>query len=159
MAGDTYTVERSVAVAAPPERVYAEIADFRNWPHWSPWEDVDPALERTYSGPQSGVGATYAWSGNRRAGRGRMEILEATPPSTVRIDLVFEKPFKARNDTAFTIAPSGAGALVTWTMTGKRTLATKAIGVFKSMDGFLGPDFERGLAQLKATVERPPTAS
>jgi hypothetical protein len=158
MAADTYTVERSVRVAAPADRVYAEIADFRNWPHWSPWEDVDPALERTYSGSESGVGAVYAWSGNRRAGRGRMEILEANAPSHVRIDLVFEKPFKARNDTAFTIAPSGSGAQVTWTMTGRRTLATKVIGIFRSMDSFLGPDFERGLAQLKATVEQAPPA-
>jgi uncharacterized protein YndB with AHSA1/START domain len=157
MAADTYTVERSVEVAAPPERIYAEIADFRNWPHWSPWEDIDPALERTYSGPASGVGAGYAWSGNRKAGQGHMEILEATVPSRVRIDLVFEKPFKARNDTAFTITPSAEGAVVTWTMTGRRTLATRAIGIFKSMDSFLGPDFERGLARLKATSERPPS--
>jgi uncharacterized protein YndB with AHSA1/START domain len=158
MAADTYTVERSTRIEAPPERVYAEIADFRNWPHWSPWEGLDPGMERTYSGADSGVGAAYAWSGNRRAGRGRMEIVDASEPSRVGIDLRFEKPFKSRSDTAFTIAPSGDGALVTWSMTGPTTLATKVMGIFKSMDALVGPDFERGLARLKATSERPGSA-
>ena len=153
MAEDTYTVERSTRIDAPPARVYAQIANFRQWPKWSPWEDVDPNLQRTYSGAESGLGAVYAWSGNRKAGQGRMEITEADEPSLVRIDLVFEKPWKARNDTSFVIRPEGLGSHVTWSMTGQRTLITKAMGVFKSMDKFLGPDFEKGLARLKATAE------
>jgi uncharacterized protein YndB with AHSA1/START domain len=155
MAGDTYTVERSVTVQAPPERVYPHVVDFRNWPAWSPWEDVDPDLDRTYSGADAGTGAVYAWSGNRKAGRGRMEITEAVEPSLVRIDLRFEKPFKARNDTRFTITPDGSGSRVTWTMTGTKTLMTKAMGVFTSMDKLLGPDFEKGLARLKVAAEAP----
>jgi uncharacterized protein YndB with AHSA1/START domain len=153
MAGDTYTVERSVLIAAPAPRVFEQVADFRNWPHWSPWEGLDPELKRTYSGAETGTGAVYAWSGNRRAGKGRMEIVEAVDPSEVRIDLVFEKPWKARNDTAFTIRREGDQSRVTWSMTGRRTVLTRVMGVFKSMDAFLGPDFERGLAQLKAAVE------
>ena len=153
MAADTYTVVRSTTIDAPPDRVYGEISDFHRWASWSPWEDIDPALNRSYSGAQSGTGAVYQWSGNRRAGQGRMEIVEATEPSQVRIDLVFEKPFKARNDTDFAIVPEGSGSRVTWTMSGKRTIATRMIGLFKSMDAFLGPDFERGLARLKATAE------
>ena len=155
MADQTYTVERSATINAAPERVYDQIADFHNWTQWSPWEDVDPALERTYSGAGSGKGATYAWSGNRKAGRGRMQITDATNPSTVAIDLVFEKPFKARNDTVFTIVPEGSESRVTWSMTGKRTLVTKLMGIFKSMDAFLGPDFEKGLARLKVAAQGP----
>jgi uncharacterized protein YndB with AHSA1/START domain len=153
MAGDTFTVQRSARIDAPPARVYAEIADFRMWTRWSPWEDVDPNLQRTYSGAESGLGAAYNWSGNRTAGQGRMEITEAVEPSLVRIDLLFEKPWKARNDTSFTIRPEGSGSHVTWSMTGQKTLMTKAMGIFKSMDTFLGPDFEKGLARLKAAAE------
>ena len=156
MADDTYSVERSTLIDAPPERIYAAIADFRRWREWSPWEDVDPGLERTYSGADSGPGARYAWSGNRKAGKGTMEITSAEAPSRIDIDLVFEKPFKARNDTVFAIAPEGAGSSrVTWTMTGRKTLMTKVMGVFKSMDAMVGPDFEKGLARLKSTAERP----
>ena len=155
MTDDTYTVVRSARIEAPPARIYDQIADFHNWPNWSPWEDVDPELKRTYSGAESGTGAVYGWSGNRKAGQGRMEITDATEPSKVQIDLVFEKPWKARNDTDFTIEPEGSGSRVTWSMTGKKTLMTKLMGIVKSMDKLLGPDFERGLGRLKATTEKP----
>lgn len=154
MAEDTYTVQRSATVDAPPQRVYDQIADFHNWPNWSPWEGLDPAMRRTYAGPASGVGSVYSWSGNRKAGQGRMEIIQATAPSSVLIDLLFEKPWKSRNTTTFTIAPEGPGSRVTWTTTGKKTLVTKIMGVFKSMDAMIGPDFEKGLSRLKEYLRR-----
>ncbi|MGQ0845261.1 MAG: SRPBCC family protein [Sporichthyaceae bacterium] len=150
---DTFTVARETTVAAPPERVYAEIVDLRRWQAWSPWEGIDPDLKREYTGAATGTGAVYAWTGNRKVGQGRMEIVEATAPSKVKIDLQFLKPFKARNETVFDVVPDGAGSRVVWTMTGKKTLMTKAMGVFKSMDDLVGRDFERGLATLKATAE------
>ena len=70
MADDTYTVTRSATIDAPPERVYEQIVDFHNWTNWSPWEDLDPELKRTYSGSESGKGAAYAWTGNRKVGQG-----------------------------------------------------------------------------------------
>lgn len=154
MADDTYTVERSVQIAAPPERIYDQIVDFHNWTNWSPWEDRDPDLKRTYSGSGAGPGAVYGWSGNRKAGQGRMEITDAAEPSSVHIDLQFEKPFKSRSETLFSISPEGSGSRVTWTMSGKKTLMTKAMGIFTSMDKLIGPDFEKGLDKLKATAER-----
>jgi hypothetical protein len=154
MTDNVYTVERFATIDAPPARVYSEIVDFRNWTKWSPWEGIDPTLTRTYSGAESGTGAVYAWSGNRKAGQGRMAITGTTEYSSVQIDLVFEKPFKARNATLFTIHPEGSGCRVTWSMTGKKTVMTRAMGIFKSMDKMVGPDFEKGLLQLKTTIER-----
>src|SRR6478735_11795761 len=79
----TYTVERSATINADPAHVYAQVVDFHRWTVWSPWEELDPHLQRTYSGPEAGVGATYAWKGNRKAGEGRMEITRADEPETV----------------------------------------------------------------------------
>ena len=81
MAEDSYTVERSVRIDAPSQRIYDQIADFRNWTSWSPWEGLDPDLERSYTGAESGEGAVYGWSGNRKAGQGHMEVTEADQPS------------------------------------------------------------------------------
>lgn len=156
MAESKYTVTRSTTIAATPDRVYDELADFRNWQRWSPWEDLDPDLRRTYSGAESGTGSVYAWSGNRKAGQGRMEMTEAVRPSRVAIDLAFEKPWKARNDTGFVITPDGAGSRVTWTMTGDKTLMTRVLGLFTSMDKMVGRDFEKGLARLKTVAEAGP---
>jgi hypothetical protein len=153
MADDTYTVERSVDVDAPPERVYAEVVDLHRWTAWSPWEDLDPDLRRSYTGPESGTGSVYEWSGNRKAGQGRMEITGTQAPGDVRIALDFLKPFKSHTEVAFAIRPAGEGSAVTWTLTGRRTLMLRVLGLFTSMDKMIGPDFEKGLARLKTTAE------
>jgi hypothetical protein len=147
--GDTFTVERSKVVSAPPDRVHDAIADFHRWEQWSPWHDIDPEMTTSYSGAESGVGAVYEWSGNRKAGQGRMEITGNTPQE-VTVDLRFLKPFKAENTTTFRLAPEGDGTRVTWTMVGPRTFMTKVMGIFKSMDAMVGPDFEKGLDRLDA---------
>ena len=154
MADDTYTVTRSLTIDAPAARIYEQIVNFHHWTSWSPWEGLDPGLRRTYSGAESGTGAIYMWSGNRKAGQGRMEITGTTEPSRVQIDLAFEKPFRSRRDTVFTIQPEGSGSRVTWLMTGKKTFMTRVMGIFTSMDKLIGPDFEKGLADLKSTAEK-----
>ena len=151
MAG--YTITRSVEVAAEPTTVHALVDDFHEWTKWSPWEDVDPALTRTYSGSDRGVGAHYFWSGNRKAGQGSMEIVSSTPHA-IRVKLVFEKPWKAENPVEFRFAPSGAGTRVTWTMSGQNTGMAAVFAKVVNMDKMLGKDFDRGLARLKAVAEK-----
>jgi uncharacterized protein YndB with AHSA1/START domain len=148
-----FEVVRQATIGAPPERVHSLIDDFHAWRQWSPWEDVDPALRREYSGSESGVGARYAWEGNRRAGKGSMEIVGSTP-ERIDVRLSFEKPWKATNAVAFTLTPAGDQATeVTWRMTGTNTgVAALFYRVF-SMDRRLGTDFEKGLAQMKAAAE------
>ena len=115
---DSFRIERSAVLKAPPEKIFALINDFHPWPAWSPWEKVDPALKRSYSGAPSGKGAAYAWEGNNKVGSGRMEILESVPASRIAIKLDFLKPFEAHNMAEFTLAPAGGGTTVTWAMSG-----------------------------------------
>ena len=152
---DTYTVTRSAVVPAPPERVFALIDDFHHWAEWSPWQKLDPAMKATYSGPASGVGAVYAWEGNKQVGKGRMEITESMPPRKVGIKLDFIEPFASNNTTDLTLAAEGTGTRVTWTMTGNHNFMSKLMSVFVSMDAMIGKDFERGLDNLKTAVATP----
>jgi uncharacterized protein YndB with AHSA1/START domain len=149
----TFTVQRCIAIAAPTERVYDAIVDFHRWTDWSPWEGIDPNMQRRYSGPDAGVGATYEWEGSRKVGKGRMEIVDTTAPGSVDIKLDFLKPFKSHSQTRFALAPEGDTTKVTWTMKGPKTFATKVMGIFTSMDKLVGKDFEKGLAQLKTVAE------
>jgi hypothetical protein len=154
--GSTYTVERSAVINADLAQVLEQLVDFHRWPAWSPWEDVDPAMHRTYSGPEQGVASVYEWSGNRRAGQGRMEItsLERTEDDgRVVIDLRFVKPFRSETTSTFAVHREGAGTRVTWRLVGPQTLATRVMGVFTSMDRLVGKDFEKGLTRLRAVTE------
>ena len=151
----SYTVTRSSTIDAPPDRIYAQIIDFHHWAAWSPWEDLDPDLRKTFSGPASEPGATYEWSGNRKAGQGKMKIVEANEHSRISIALDFLKPFKSSSTTTFDLEPNGAETTVTWTMIGPTTLMTRLMGLFTSMDKMIGPDFEKGLDRLKSASEAP----
>jgi hypothetical protein len=153
MQPDSYSVTRSASIKAPPDQLIAMIADFNRWRDWSPWEKLDPAMHRTISTPASGPGATYAWTGNKDVGKGRMDIASVTPNQVV-INLEFIEPFASRNMTAFTVTPAGDGSKVVWTMSGPMAFPSKIMAVFVSMDRMIGKDFERGLAQMKALAER-----
>lgn len=148
-----YSVERGITVNAPAHLVHGLINDFHQWTSWSPWEDLDPALERTYSGPEEGQGARYDWKGNRKAGQGGMVITGSTAEG-VDINIEFLKPFKATNQTRFDITPSGNGTKIRWVMTGEQKGLMSLLGKVYSMDKMIGPDFEKGLARLKAVAEK-----
>ncbi len=152
---DSFRIARSLAIKAPAERIYPLVADFHRWGGWSPYEKLDPAMKRTFGGPESGVGATYAWAGNGQAGAGTMRITEAEPPSRVVIDLAFTEPFQANNTATFTLTPEGDGTLVTWAMAGQSSFPFKVMGLFFDADQMIGQDFETGLASLKKLAEAP----
>ncbi|MGB2718489.1 MAG: SRPBCC family protein [Rhodococcus sp. (in: high G+C Gram-positive bacteria)] len=147
-------VERSAVVRADAASVHALIDDFHQWVKWSPYEGVDPDLKRTYTGPDAGVGASYSWSGNRKAGAGTMIITESTPERRIVLDLAFTKPFKNRNVTTFLLEPVADGTRVTWRMSGKQNKLFALIGKVFSMDKLVGPDFEKGLRQLATVAEK-----
>lgn len=142
---------REIQIDAAPAAVMPLLDDFHNWTAWSPWEEMDPDLKRTYSGAERGAGAQYAWEGNNKVGTGRMEITNATD-ELVEIDLEFLKPFKARNKTVFQVTGNPAGTRVVWTMSGERN-ALMAIAGKLFFDKAIGKDFDRGLAKLKAAAE------
>ena len=149
-----FLIVRTRTFAAPPEVVFDYVSDFHRWTEWSPWEKLDPDLVRTHSGAPSGKGAIYEWSGNKKVGKGRMEIIGEQPPNRLDIKLDFLAPFEAHNQSVMTLEPGGAGTRMVWTMNGHANFMTKLMSVFMNMDKLIGADFERGLANLKAVVER-----
>jgi uncharacterized protein YndB with AHSA1/START domain len=151
---DEFRVERRARISAPPEKVYPLLVDFHQWPSWSPWEKLDPNLTRRHSGAPSGVGAIYEWEGNKKVGKGRMEIRKAVPPSLIVIMLDFIEPWASHNTSEFTLASSSNATDVTWTMHGPSLFTAKLMSLFVSMDKLVGKDFERGLANLKEAAER-----
>ncbi len=151
---DDYVVERTKTIAAPPADVFALVGNLERWDDFSPWADMDPDMTKTYNGEPGAVGSTYHWTGNRKVGEGTMTITDSTPDERVVLDLKFIKPFKSESVTELELTPAGDGTEVTWRMTGATTFMVKVMSLFgKSMDKMVGPDFEKGLTQLKTVTE------
>jgi uncharacterized protein YndB with AHSA1/START domain len=155
---DTFSVERTASVTAPPEKIFPLIDDFHQWRSWSPYENKDPAMQRSFSGAASGKGAVYGWDGNSNVGSGRMEILDSAEPAKIVIKLDFLKPFEAHNTAEFTMLPQGDSThvttTVTWRMRGPAPFMSKLMQVFMNLDHMIGKDFEIGLANLKRLAEK-----
>ena len=147
----TFSQSREIVIDTAPARVHRLLDDFHAWQGWSPWEELDPDLTRTFSGPDRGVGSHYAWQGNKKVGTGNMTITESTP-ERITIDLEFLKPFKASNTTVFELQPVGEGTRVVWTMAGERNALMAAAGKLY-FDKAIAKDFDRGLSKLKALAE------
>jgi hypothetical protein len=146
-----FKIERSEVVAAAPEIVHGQVNDFTKWAVWSPWVKMEPEAKLTYSDNPVGVGATYAWEGDK-TGAGVMTLTESTPEA-IAIDLNFTKPFKAENKVVFTFFPIHGGTRITWTMTGQNNFVGKALALFMDMDKMVGGDFEKGLKDIKRQSE------
>ena len=151
---NTLRVQRAASIRAPADRIFPLINDFHQWRGWSPYENKDPVMKRTYEGAESGKGAVYAWDGNKNVGSGRMEILEASAPSKIIIKLDFFKPFEGHNTAEFTMLPQGDVTNLTWTMHGPAIFMSKLMQVFINLDHMIGRDFEVGLANLKNLAEK-----
>jgi hypothetical protein len=152
-----YRVERKLEVATSPDFVFYEINDLRRFAgilvlFGTPLDKSDPDLQKTVTGPEYGVGQSYAWKG-KEAGKGKMTIEESVPAERVGIRLVFEEPMASTSLCALTIAGTPTGSVVTWTMTGEHNFLGKVLGMFMNMDKMLGADLEKGLALLKTAAE------
>jgi len=150
---DTFRVQRTASIKAPPEKIFPLIDNLHSNARWSPYYRKDPAMRGAYSGPDSGAGAQFDFDGNREVGSGRVTITDSARPGRVTMRLQMFKPMAVDNVVEFTLASRGETTDVTWAMQGKLPYLAKILHIFWDMDSMVGRDFEAGLANLKAIVE------
>jgi len=146
-------VTRSIDIAAPPAKVFAIVGDYRRFQEYSPWADLAPDIQYTFEGPQTGVGQKMIWtSDNASVGSGSQTITDYVPPTHVASDLEFGGLGNAV--TTWDLAPSGGGTKATWTFRMRLTgIVERWFGLM--FDRWIGADYEKGLAKLKAAAEKP----
>lgn len=154
---NTWRVEQSIVINAPPERIHPFLDELRRWQDWAVWnKEMDPKVVWTYEGPERGVGARWAWNGPVM-GRGRMEIVKSDPAQGLEVDEAIESD-QVNAHTRFTYSAQGGATKVTWVDEG--TLPPVIGGYFHGMlEDMLSENFSKGLAKLKVVVEAlPPPA-
>lgn len=152
---DTFSIERTVLVHAPAERLVPLIQDLRQFSRWNPFEKKDPAIKRQYGGPAAGEGATLDFEGNDQTGQGRVSVVRVVPPQEVHMTLDMVKPMVCHNAIVFRLQTVPQGTQVTWAMSGAVPYLGKLVHLFFSMERMVGGEFEAGLADLKALAEHP----
>ena len=146
-------LERSITANVSQEKAYKSLRSLKNFDQWSPWSDRDPNQERGYKGKEGEVGSIAWWKGNKDVGEGEQEVKQLEPYSYIETELRFLKPFKAVNKAYWRIAPEGEGCKVTWGFDAKFQMPMNIMFLFISMEGPIGKDYEKGLAQWKTFVE------
>ncbi len=147
-------VSRDIAINAPPDKVFGYVNDLRKFDEWSPWAKRDPDMQQTYSGPDSGVGQKVAWQSDKDdVGSGTQEIVESTPPSHVETALDFGEMGTAT--ATFDLEGFDGGTRITWGF--KTDLGNNPFMRWMGLmfDGWIGKDYEEGLAHLKTLAEKP----
>lgn len=153
----TAHVERSIVINARPATVFTVLNGFRQFNQWSPWAEYDPDMKLVFEGPPAGVGARYNWSGNEQVGIGSQEILESTPHRFIKLKLVFGD-FPGEFVSSYALEPEGEGTRLIWAFDADygNSVMGRYFGLLS--DSMIGPDYEKGLAKLKAFAEALPAA-
>ncbi|MFD2245189.1 SRPBCC family protein [Pontibacter ruber] len=145
-------VERSMVINAPAWLTYEQVNNLKNWEKWSPWKQADPEIRLDYQGPAAGNGAQYSWKSRRRVlGTGKLTIADTEPNKRIVTEMYFVH--KGRGIATHTFEETPEGTLVTWAVDSKlgHNPVKKYAGLF--WGSLIGPDFERGLSNLKIVAE------
>lgn len=148
----TTVVERSTIIAAPVESVYPHISSLKESWKWSPWKDADKDQKTTFSGTDGAVGSIQEWVGDT-VGTGSQELTELEPNKHVGSSLKFIEPFESQAKVDLDLTPDGEGSKLTWKMTSQNNFIGRVMNVFMDMDKMVGPEFEKGLMNLKTMTE------
>lgn len=154
-----FRVERSIDIAAPAGKLFPLLDDLRQQRLWSPYEQKDPDMKRTYSGAERGVGAIYEWNGDKNIGAGRQEIVSATANERIEGKIDFFRPMKANNRFELLLKPAANGTNVngtnvTWAIFGPMPFSSRIFSIFMNFDRMIGNEFEKGLIELRALAEK-----
>lgn len=152
----TFSISRTIEIAAPAGTVFPLIDSMRAFNRWNPFLKPDPNAQVAYSGPEHGIGAAQDWSGNSQIGSGRVEITDSVADRAVAMRLIMRAPIAAENAVQFALDSHAGTTRVTWTMSGESSLLPRIIHLFISMDRMVGDRFVEGLRALRALAESQP---
>lgn len=148
-----FRVAREIAISAPVEKIFPYLNNQKKMNEWNPWTELDPAAKITFSGPDEGVGSRSDWDGGKQLGTGSATITESMP-SRIKVKLEYVKPFQMSQDAEYTLTPSGAQTVVSWSVEGENSFLGRVMCTIMNMKKSIGDTFDKGLAKLKTLAEK-----
>lgn len=147
----SFYVTRTAEIDKPIEQVFKSATDYTLRAKWDPWLEQEPTAEVKVENVPGMIGSWYEWKGEE-IGSGRMEILEVEMPFKIVSSLNFIEPFESSSTVIWEFEPMEGKTKVTWGFKGDAAYPMERI-FLANIDGQIGPDFEKGLANFKKLVE------
>jgi uncharacterized protein YndB with AHSA1/START domain len=153
---EEYQIKREVIIDVKPEAVFPYLISMKKADQWMPWKEIDPKVETSYEGPEEGVGSISSWNSPGSMGTGKAEVIAVTENQLVKTKITYTKPMQMSQDSEFILTPIGETTQMTWIVRGKQPFFARLMCVilFMNMDKYVGGMFEKGLNNLKLSVER-----
>jgi len=151
-----YAVERQITINKPEPEVFDFIKHIKNQDQYSVWNNIDPAMKKTYTGTDGTVGFISAWeSTNKNVGKGEQEITNIAEGDRIDMKLKFKEPFEAEDDAYMATESAGENQTkVKWGFKGSMPYPMNLMLLFMDMEGMLGKDLQGGLDKLKVVMEK-----
>ena len=145
--------ERSIIINAQPAAVQEIVSKFSLTKNWSPWFELDPNMKIVYEGQDGAVGSKYIWNGNKQVGSGS-QTLTKNEPGYIENALHFEGSMGGEAIAGMKIIEENGKTKATWSFDSETPFPWNVMNLI--MEKFLSPDYEKGLAKLKAYAESVP---
>ena len=148
------SIQKSVEIDAPVEKVFAQVVYLKNFPNWSPFLEADPTQKIEIKGNDGQVGTQYHWEGNKGKDLGFQEIKEIKSNQYIKMECDIQKPFQAQPVFEYTFSQIGERTKVTQDFTLKSGLIDAFfMWVFNARKDMSGMN-ERGMQLLKIASEK-----
>lgn len=150
MPSDLY-VQRTIQINSSVEKVFEQVAILPNWDNWMPWKEMDSSLVCYWNDITTGVGAYYTWTMAEGKEEGRLEIIELSANKHMKTKVEFGQAGQGNGHWHFT--PNAHGVEVSWGLSMDMGANPYVKIMAPLMDAMMGPDFEKGLANIKNYCE------
>lgn len=141
-AGSQITINR------PATEVFDYVSSLKNQGNYDAWSQMDPNIQKQYSGTDKTVGFTYEWK-SKKVGDGKQVISRIDPGKRIEMDLFFNGSDKANKSFIEVVSVGEEQSLVMWEIDGSMPYPFNIMGLFFDMN----KDFDQGLKNLKAILE------
>ncbi len=146
-----FNLEQSVIIKASPEKIHAYVSDLKQWPKWTPWQELEPGTIISLGNVTKGVGASQTWQSPR--GNGRLYITVSSPFNGIAYD-----EFLGKNSNPYICAIEykmldSDSTRVTWRVHGEVEMSLVGGYIAMAVKFMIRDMYRNGLLKLKIVVE------
>jgi effector-binding domain-containing protein/uncharacterized protein YndB with AHSA1/START domain len=148
-------IERTITINAPVSVVYKHLSTPATFYNWMVWCRKDTTIKTAADLKGETPGSVLFWVGNpETTGKGMIEFLSMKVNQEIEHKVTFLEPNKADAKSEFKLVEVNGQTRLTWEFDLATPRPRNILNLFGSLDKKVGFEFEEGLKNLKAIIEK-----